>query len=290
MSDSVDTVLRRAFCAEADQLPPEAIDRLLAVEFRPRTRRLSPKVAIGAAAGVGASTAAAVSLLVVGTAAPAFAGWEATPTTPAAGQLATAEAACRAHLAANSSAGSLDGPQSSPILTDVRGPYTVAVYAAGSADVTCFVGPSFVAVSGLSVTSTGNGASASASGFGSVSGANGAGPASAQSRSSVRRASGGAAPVGGSGAGISASHFTLSNGSPYSLVVGHVSGPLTSAVIERSSGSGVTATVADGWFEAWWPGTGEATSVKVTTPTGTTTLPIRTGPDGAPGASGPGQP
>lgn len=287
MTDSLDTALRRALHAQADQLPHEAVDRLRAIDFHPRTHRISPRVTIGAAAGVAASTAAVVSILVVGSASPAFAGWQATPTSPTPGQLATAEASCRAQLASPFT--SVDGRGSSPILTDVRGPYTVAIYADGSSDVTCFTGPSFTAVSGNTVTSTAQGGSAR--GFGSISGASGAGPRS-QSQSSSRSASGGptSGPAAGPGPGsdgaggeLSASHFTLSNGSPYTLVVGHTNNTLTAAVVERSDGSNVTATTGDGWFEAWWPGTAQATTVKVISSTGTTTLPIHSGPAGGPG-------
>ena len=174
MTDSLDIALRRALHAQADQLPPETVDRLRAIDFHPRTHRISPRVTIGAAAGVAASTAAAVSLLVVGGAPPAFAGWQATPTTPTAGQLATAEASCRAQLAGQPPGSSADGQGSSPVLTDVRGPYTVAIYAEGSSDVTCFTGPSFTAVSGKTVTSTAHGSSAQ--GFASISGASAGGP------------------------------------------------------------------------------------------------------------------
>jgi hypothetical protein len=65
--------------------------------------------------------------------------------------------------------------------------------------------------------------------------------------------------------------FRLSNGCPYVFVVGHVQDPLTAAVVERSSGSDVTATTAHGYFEAWWPGTALATSVLLTTSAGVTT-------------------
>ena len=44
------------------------------------------------------------------------------------------------------------------------------------------------------------------------------------------------------------------------------------------------ATVADGWFVAWWPGSGSVTSAQVTTAAGTTTEPL------VPGAALPGGP
>lgn len=303
MTNSMETTLRRALHDQADQLPPDAVDRLRAIDFHPRSSGVSLRLTIGAGAGLAASAAAVVSVLVVGSAPSAFAGWQATPTTPRAGQLATAEASCRAQLAAHPPATSVDGPGSSPILTDVRGPYTVAIYAEGSSDVTCFTGPSFTAVSGNSVTSTAHGSSAH--GFGGVSQANGAtpgsgnqsatqpGPQSGSGSASGESASGGAVGPGprpgGVGEEMSASHFTLSNGSRYTLVVGRASRALTSAVVERSNGSDVTATTADGWFEAWWPGTAQATSVKVTTSAGTTTLPAYSGPAGGPGGPGGGQ-
>jgi hypothetical protein len=55
-------------------------------------------------------------------AAPAFAGWQVTPTTPGPGQLAQAAQACGQDLG-------------SPVLTDSRGPYTAAIYATSAGQI-----------------------------------------------------------------------------------------------------------------------------------------------------------
>jgi DNA-directed RNA polymerase specialized sigma24 family protein len=46
-------------------------------------------------------------------------------------------------------------------------------------------------------------------------------------------------------------------------VDGRTGAGVTAATIERSDGSSVEATVANGWYLAWWPGTVAATKAEV---------------------------
>ena len=63
MTDQLETDLRTALHARADQVPVAAVGRLTGVDYRPRTRRLRPPVAIGALASAGAAAGALVVIL-----------------------------------------------------------------------------------------------------------------------------------------------------------------------------------------------------------------------------------
>jgi hypothetical protein len=56
------------------------------------------------------------------------------------------------------------------------------------------------------------------------------------------------------------------------LVDGRTGAGVTAVTIERSDGSSVQATVAGGWYLAWWPGTVAATNAQVATASGTSTV------------------
>jgi hypothetical protein len=63
-----------------------------------------------------------------------------------------------------------------------------------------------------------------------------------------------------------------SSGNALTLVDGRIGAGVTAVTIERSDGSSVQATVANGWYLAWWPGTVAATNAQVTTASGTSTV------------------
>ncbi len=140
MTEQLESELRTALREHAAQVPAASIDRLSHVDYRPRTRRLRPSLAIGGLASVaGVAGAAAVVISLTAGASNAFAGWTATPTAPLPGQLAAAQASCEA--------------SQSPIaglpltLTDTRGPFTFSVYANSNSSATCFKGPGFMSTS-----------------------------------------------------------------------------------------------------------------------------------------------
>ena len=122
----------------------------------------------------------------------------------------------------------------SPVLTDSRGPYTASIYADSTTSDVCL---------------SGNGVSMSSS-------STSAAPASVAA---------GQIQTGGSGTRDSA-------GNALTLVDGRTGAGVTAVTIKRSDGNSVQATVANGWYLAWWPGTVAATNAQVTTASGTSTV------------------
>jgi hypothetical protein len=222
MPDQLEQGLRDTLSQHAAQLDPDSFARLRGIDYHPRRSRVGRLPAIGAlgAAGIAAAVAAVVTL--GSSTAPAFAGWQATPTTPAAGQLAQAAQSCGQDLG-------------SPVLTDSRGPYTAAIYANATTGATCLSG------NGVSMSSRTNWATPT--------------PATIAA---------GQIQPGGGGARDSA-------GNALTLVDGRTGAGVTAVTIERSDGSSVQATVSNGWYLAWWPGTVTATKALITTASGTTT-------------------
>jgi hypothetical protein len=127
---------------------------------------------------------------------------------------------------------STDSPVHS-VLTDVRGPYTVSLYSSGSGSQTCFTGPGFDVMTGAVSLS--------------------------------------ASPTGAGTANILQSHSQLGDGSPYTLISGQVGSAASGVSLTLSTGEQVQATVANGWFEAWWPSADDAKTIQVTSPSGTST-------------------
>jgi hypothetical protein len=221
MPDQLEQSLRDALSQRAAQLDPNSIARLSAIDYRPRRRRVGV-VSVVSALGVAGAAAALTAVFALSSgAAPAFAGWQATPTSPAPGQLAHAAQACGQDLG-------------SPLITDSRGPYTASIYADSTTRDVCL---------------SGNGVSMSSS---STSGA----PVSVAA---------GQIELDGDGTRDSA-------GNVLTLVDGRTGAGVTAVTIERSDGSSVQATVANGWYLAWWPGTVAATNAEVTTASGPSTV------------------
>ena len=229
MSDLLEDDLREALVDRAARITPEASARLRAIDYRPRSRRLASRrtvSALGALGLSGAAAAAGAAILLGSSAAPAFAGWTASPTTPLPGQLAAADQHC--------GAGS-----GTPVLTDTRGPYTASVYADGS---TCLAG------NGTEISSNRGGGAASSVPAGAVE-LNGAGESD-------------------------------SDGHALTMVDGPIGAGVTGVTIARSDGSSVEATVKNGWYLAWWPGSERAVTAQVTSASGTSTQSFPRGPKG----------
>ncbi|MBV9604015.1 MAG: hypothetical protein JO027_02845 [Solirubrobacterales bacterium] len=140
MTEQLESDLREALRARAAQVPAAAAARLSELDYRPRTRRIRPPVAIGAMASAAAAAGTLAMIISLGAgASSAFAGWTAKPTKAAPGQLAAASAACQR---SQSSVAGL------PLaLADTRGPFTFAVYANRTSIASCMQGPSFVSLS-----------------------------------------------------------------------------------------------------------------------------------------------
>jgi hypothetical protein len=225
MSDLLEDDLREALADRAAHITPEASARLRAVDYRPRSRRLASPRALSALGALGLSGAAAVAGAVVllgSSAAPAFAGWTASPTTPHPGQLAAAQQRCGS---------------GTPILTDTRGPYTAAIYANGS---TCVAGD------GIKIAASRGGAATSTVPAGTVE--------------------------------LSGLGESDSDGHALTMVDGRIGAGVTGVTITRSDGSSVQATVKNGWYLAWWPGTERAVTAQVASASGTSTQSFPRGP------------
>jgi hypothetical protein len=255
-NDQLEAELREVFSRRAAEVPAQVVERLCRVDYKPRTRRRWPLTvsAVGAASG----TAAVVSVVVLGGSQAAFAGWSATPTSPTDTQSAATEDNCQGRL--STLPGGTDQGSWSQVANDVRGPYTVAIYENASSFATCFTGPSFTVTSINSTTSKGGGMMVSGSSSGTGSG-----------RAST---STGIQSPGGGIEQLVVSHLSLTGSGPYTLVEGHSEPTVSAVTLVLSDGQDVTATTGSGWFVAWWPGSKDVTSAKITSASGTTTVPV----------------
>ena len=217
MSDLLEHDLREALSDRAALITTEASARLRAVDYHPRSRRRSLRPALGALALSGVAAAAGAAILLGSSAAPAFAGWTASPTTPLPGQLVAAQQQCAAGTGA-------------PLLTDTRGPYTASIYPDGS---TCVQG------NGIQISSSSGGGGKTSTPAGTIE-LNGAGQSD-------------------------------SDGHALTMVDGPVGAGVTVVTITRSDGSSVQATVKNGWYLAWWPGSERAVTAQVATASQTST-------------------
>jgi len=116
-------------------------------------------------------------------------------------------------------------------LADTRGPFTFAVYADANSSATCIKGPTFTSVSSNTTS----------------------------------------APIDVPAGHIflSSSHATNSGGA-YSFADGRTGAGVNAVTLVLDDGTNVQATVANGWFVAWWPGVHDVKSADITTPAGTT--------------------
>jgi hypothetical protein len=252
----VEHELRLALAATAAGLPSDASSRLLAADYRPRPGLRRPAfAAVGAVVVAGAVVA--VSLLGLGTDTPrAFAGWSATPTASSGDQARRAREACVSRLPssarirhAQETASGAHKPWPIPSITagswrtvvvDTRGPYTVILFAAAhdAAELSCFSGrqPMSSSMGGSFATHTPP-------------------PVPAGHVSIVSSGSHTSPPDEGS--------------QQFSQLVGRTGPGVTGVTLTLRDGKRVTASLANGWFIAWWPGTHGGTATEVTTASGT---------------------
>jgi hypothetical protein len=151
MKATLEEELISAFRARAAALPREASEHLRAVDYHPRRHRRVVPAALGVTA-VGAATAGTALVVALGGAAPAYAGWSAAPTasTPPSPS-PQASQSCLGALPSDLPAGSELGSGTwQALLTDVRGPFTVALYQNNSAYMSCFTSASFTQMTQVS--------------------------------------------------------------------------------------------------------------------------------------------
>ena len=286
MRTEFEAEVREEFAARAGRLPVGAASRLRSIDYGPREHRLrAPAIGMGALAG--AATAGTALAVVLGGSTPAYAGWSATPTSAAAPSPA-ADASCQSQLS-----GTHPGPAGAgadlgsgawqSVLTDVRGPFTVALFQDDGAYAACFTSASFTEINQVAAGS-GQGAESNSVGVQSGSASGGGSPGSGLSGTVVGGTSSGALQQ------VTQTHLSISGDGPYTLVDGRAASGVTGVTLVLDDGQDVVATVDDGWLVAWWPGGATATSSQVTTQSGTTSEALVTGaripfpPPGSPGS------
>ena len=279
MNTTLEEELISALRARASALPMNASEKLRSVDYHPRRHRRAAPAALGATA-VGAAAAGTALAVALGGAAPAYAGWSAAPTAASPSPSSQAGQSCLSALPFERPAGGELGSGAwQPLLTDVRGPFTVALYQNDSAYMSCFTSSSFTQVTQVSSDGgTSNGVlKVSGSGSGSGSGS----PAHGLSM----------VTVGGTTSGdlqnVVQSHLSTADG-PYTLVDGRVAAGVTGVTLVLDNGQDVVATVADGWLLAWWPSEAAATSSQVTNASGTTSETLVSSTKGPPTPPAPG--
>jgi hypothetical protein len=242
--------------ALSDEWIAERTQHLVEEVATPSPRRKRQYVLTGVGGGAVAVAAALVGLLGPW-ATPAFAGWTSQPTSPASGQLSTAETAC-ASLAtslASTSGSTTSATLPSMSLSDVRGPYSLIVY--GTTDPALCV--------------SGNGLSSLHEDGTTI------GMSSAVGNTVVHQSSGSESvtttpppttPPAAGAAVVNINNMTNDNGQFFSVIEGSVGSQVSGATLLLSDGSSVVATVSNGLFAAWWPSQATVSSVMVTTTTG----------------------
>jgi hypothetical protein len=229
MPDRLEDGLRDALNYHAAQLDRAAIDRLQAIDYRPRRRRVGPRSAVGTV-GVAGAAGAVVAVVLGSSAAPAFAGWQAKPAAVRR-PLASIQQLCGQGLG-------------TPVLADSRGPYTAAIYSDSDRSAVCLSG------NGVSMNSTPP-----------------AGSPSTVATGAIELAGGG---------------LRDSDGNALTLVDGRVGTGVTGVTVQRSDGSTVQASVENGWYLAWWPGSATADTATVTTASGSSSQTFPAAPAGGP--------
>ena len=270
VNPQLESDLKEAFSLHASGIPSEAAARVRGIDYRPRTSRVSPRMTVGALAGAAATTGAVVSVIVLGSAQAAFAGWSPSPTLVSAGQTSSADTACHAQLAADrglpgatSQTGATSPSEWSAVATDVRGPFTLVIYQDGNAHASCLTGPSIMVLS----QSSGSGGSMTVSG--TVRKGTGGGNSTSTMIGSV---------TSGSIEQLSVDHLASTTQGAYTIVTGQVEAGVTGVTLVRGDGEDVQASVSNGALVAWWPGTQDVTSAQITTAVGVTTQTLKTLP------------
>lgn len=214
-----------------------------------RRRRPLRWAVLAGTTGVAATVSA---LVVVGGSpqSPAFAGWSAVPSARDTSQVSAADTTCQTQLSQSAKSGptnlGFDPSSLVPELTDVRGPFTVTVFADSAQN------------EALCMTTPGNNTTWQWIVRPEVSVS-----ASAIAVDRIRSAS--------------------QDGKPYTLVVGRTGAGVTGVTLALANGDDVTATTGNGLFLAWWPGSQGIISAAVASANGvsTQTLNVTQQPSGS---------
>ncbi len=238
MTEPLESQLRELFAQQADGVPWAALVRVRHGDYKPRSSLQRSSVTLGSLVVMAAIAAITLSLAGLGASTQrAFAGWTAAPTSPTTGQIVRAVTACKADL---TTLAARDGRWQT-VITDTRGPYTIVLLADAKGHAHCLSGPEAVprpAISG---------------GEGSSIGTRFVAPA-------------GKISVGSWGFSRAGDEH------PYMDISGHAGAGVSAITFVLTDGTHVVASLAHGWFLAWWPGTRRALSARVTAAGKTTTL------------------
>jgi hypothetical protein len=253
MDSQIEHELRLALAARAAELPSDASKGLLVADYRPRSGLERPALAVGGVAAVVGAVVAA-SLVGLGTDTPrAFAGWSATPSAHSDNHVRQVQEACSLRLPTSAGIEHAQETASGPkkpwpipriaaggwhaVVFDIRGPYTMILFTAahGAAELSCFSGRQPASFGGSFATRPPP-------------------PVPAGHVTIVSSGSTSTPPAEGS------QHF--------SEVVGRTGPGVTGVTLTLRNGTRVTASLANGWFLAWWPGTQRGTATNVTTSKG----------------------
>jgi hypothetical protein len=229
---------------ETPRIPYLSDDRLLARQRHlvaeigaRRSRRHKRGIAFGGA-GLTVSAVTAVLVVLLGAGTPsAFAAWTPSPTTPAPGQTAAAEAACETGAATPPPGGPATPTNVS--LTDVRGPFTLLLFGTNTATqgaLMCLSGPDGTH---FSISS---GSQPSLPGPDQIT---------------LARLQGESA-----------------DGHVYTIAEGSTGSGVSAATLVLTDRSHVVTTIGNGLFLAWWPGGATVTSAILTARSRTVTQAI----------------
>jgi hypothetical protein len=210
-----------------------------------RRRRRTGRLAVGGSALVACLAAILVLVLAGPGTSDAFAAWTPSPTAPAPGQVASAEAACSAGAAARPP-GFATGP-TQVSLVDTRGPFTLVLFGANA--ITRGV---LMCVSGPSISPSAHHSTHMSESIGRQP------PSPAPRQITLDRLQAESAD----------------NGQPYTIAEGSTGSGVSAVRLTLSDGSPILTTTGNGLFLAWWPGRALVTSATLTIATGTTTQPI----------------
>lgn len=276
--------LSDALARRAAAIPELASERTRRIDYHPRRHRLAVPVVAGTGAAAGAATVGTVLAVVLGGAAPAYAGWSPAPTaSTTAAPSPQADQSCQSALPSNEPSGGQIGSGSwQNVLTDVRGPFTVELFQNDGAYAACFTSSSFTEVTQVSADNSSGSNAQTANG--TVRDLGAGGPAGGLSSGSV----------GGTESGdlqnVVQTHLSTTADGPYTLVDGRVASGVTAVTLVLDNGQDVVTTVADGWLLAWWPSDAAATSSQVTTASGTSSEALQSSPKGGKGPASPPSP
>ena len=266
MSDLIEQELHEAFSAQVDVVAPRIVDRLSRVDFQPRPTRRRRLAKIGAVSGL-VTTGAVASGLVLGSGTPeAFAGWTAVPAGVSEASLVTARRACGIAPAA-------------PVLAaESRGPFVAVVFIHRNNPWQCITRGNTALMKTTTVYPAGLYEPLPADKITTPSLAFTAYTASAKRRIAALTAAEDRLfskhEAGPATYKIDNQIYAIKTGHDGLLSVTGTAGKGVKAVrFILADGEIVTATVQDGWYEAWWPGSAKpggakALRVKLTTRAG----------------------